>query len=97
EEKILDDKLTCDPETPGPERDPRDELANPTRCSHQQQVRHVDDPDQKHKKGAAPEPVERRLDVADEVVLHTHDVRTKARIDQELTVLRKAIEISGVQ
>ena len=96
QQHALDDQLTCDARASGAQRQPRRQLLDSCAGPHQHEIRHVDDADQQDEQRTAPHQIEDRFHVADEKILQRRDDRVEARVGEELGVLRKALEVSGV-
>ena len=79
------------------EGEPRRQLLGARAGADERQVRDVDAPDQQHEEGAAPQQVEDRLHVPDQVVRQADDDGAEAGVDQQLLVLREALEVRRVQ
>ena len=97
EGQALRDELARDLPAARAQGQPGRQLLESRARAHEGEVRDVDAADEEHEQRAAPEEVQGRLHEAHEVVLQPDDLRAETRVDQELLVFGKALQVGGVQ
>ena len=91
------EQLSCEASHLAADRVTRGQLARSAGRSHDHQIREIDASDHEHEQDAAPQQIQRTLDVAYQIVLQQHGDGTEVRVFENLFELRHALVDGAVQ